>query len=571
MDYLEFIENIIIVIGLACTGGYFESKYPRRRNLIWGLLLGFGTIIIMQNKITILPGRFVDFRYVTMTYAGFFGGIVPAMIAASISAAYRVAIGGAGMLSGVITVFAFGLIGNYLRKYSIEDWNIRQHVCLGLILTTIALFIMLITPPWSSDSVTVVEEVALPLYMLVSIGLYTGFRIFFILRNAIDYRNLLEEEVRLLDLEPDSTIIRDLNSNILFWNKSSEEFYGWTKEETIGKCSHDLLKTQFPMPLREINEILLDRGRWEGELIHTCKDGSTKVCRSCWLLKHNSGRTEILELNVDITDVKQMGAELQRLSNLQTVGEMAAGISHEVRNPMTTVRGYLQYFLRKDKLNIYHEQFKTMIEELDRANSIITEFLSLAKNKHANKEVGNLNGVLETLVPLLEADALRMGHAIHVKTAPLPDFKMERNEIRQLVLNLVRNGLEAMTSPGKILIRTYVKGTNLMLAIQDSGNGIPDEVLAKIGTPFFTTKENGTGLGLSICYKIAEKHNATISIETSTKGTTFTIGFPGEACASSCYYTVQRVIRFQFGGVDCLMSSIQQGGNGAGIRYPLVV
>lgn len=227
----------------------------------------------------------------------------------------------------------------------------------------------------------------------------------------------------------------------------------------------------------------------------------------------------------DITDQCLLAHEMTRLDRLNLVGEMAAGIGHEVRNPMTTVRGYLQLFQRKEKYADDHEQLMVMIEELDRANSIITEFLSLAKNKRIESKPGNLNGTIHALFPLLQADAFRFGHEIEADIGDIPTTCYDDKEIRQLILNLVRNAMEAMDSRGFVTIRTYADNKTITLAVQDTGPGVPEHILPKIGTPFLTTKEGGTGLGLSVCYRIAESHGARIEVDTSPQGTTFFVRF----------------------------------------------
>lgn len=210
---------------------------------------------------------------------------------------------------------------------------------------------------------------------------------------------------------------------------------------------------------------------------------------------------------------------------MHLVGEMAAAIGHEVRNPLTTVRGYLQMFQRKNEYAGHCEQFKTMIEELDRANSIISEFLSLAKDKIVELKPYNLNDIISALLPLFQAEAFRTGNEITVDMGTIPEISLDEKEIRQLLLNLVRNGFEAMGYSGRLIIRTYADNDNVVLAVCDSGTGIPPEVLSKLGTPFVTTKEKGTGLGLPVCYRIAEQHGAQIDVETSPQGTTFSISF----------------------------------------------
>lgn len=227
----------------------------------------------------------------------------------------------------------------------------------------------------------------------------------------------------------------------------------------------------------------------------------------------------------DITSQRQLDTEMIRFGSLNLIGEMAAGIAHEIRNPLTTVRGYLQLFQQRPKYTEHREQLTTMIEELDRANLIITEFLSLAKNKCVELKPGNLNSIIHALFPLLQADAFSLGHEIIMDIGDIPTIYYDDKEIRQLILNIVRNGLEAMSSKGVVTIKTYTNNDNLILEIRDTGTGVLSSVLEKIGTPFVTTKDNGTGLGLPICYRIAERHNAKIEIDTSPTGTAFIVKF----------------------------------------------
>ncbi|MEM5795293.1 MAG: ATP-binding protein, partial [Bacillota bacterium] len=142
----------------------------------------------------------------------------------------------------------------------------------------------------------------------------------------------------------------------------------------------------------------------------------------------------------------------------------------------------------------------------------------------------DLNSVINSLFPLLEADAVASSISITLDLRDIPLLYLDENEIRQLLLNLVRNGLEAMPRGGILHISTSRNDTKVTLAIRDQGGGIPANILENLGTPFQTTKENGTGLGLPVCYRIASRHNAVISVETSEKGTTFFVHFTVPAC-----------------------------------------
>ncbi|MFK9092728.1 PAS domain S-box protein [Bacillus salipaludis] len=232
----------------------------------------------------------------------------------------------------------------------------------------------------------------------------------------------------------------------------------------------------------------------------------------------------ILLVLTDFTERVLLEREMSRLDRLNLIGEMAAGIAHEIRNPMTTVYGFLQV-ARGNREGLPKEIVDLMLEELSRANSIITEFLNLAKNKVSYKKVQNLNTIIEALFPLIQAEALRSRKQADLDLHYCPDIPVDEKEIRQLILNIVLNGLDSMSSGGKLTIKTYPEEQAVILEIKDQGKGISLEILEKIGTPFFTTKENGTGLGLAICYSVAERHQADIDIETGDEGTTFFIRF----------------------------------------------
>lgn len=231
-------------------------------------------------------------------------------------------------------------------------------------------------------------------------------------------------------------------------------------------------------------------------------------------LKHEVERRERIEL------------EVAKLERLNVIGQLAAGLAHEVRNPMSTIRGFLQLLQNNTELLSYKSYFDLMIEELDRTSSIITDFLSLAKNKPLKLKRLSLNTLLTNLFPLLLADAYSQGKKCVFEPGDLAEVDIDTNEITQMVLNFARNGLEAMPLNGCLTISTFMDGRNIVLSIRDEGTGIDTEHISKLGTPFFTTKESGTGLGLPLCYSIAERHNAQIDVKSGPGGTIFLVRFP---------------------------------------------
>jgi len=234
----------------------------------------------------------------------------------------------------------------------------------------------------------------------------------------------------------------------------------------------------------------------------------------------------ILLASIDITISKHLEKEIARLDRLNLIGEMAAGVAHEIRNPMTVVKGYLQFLSSKASDSMI-EQFGIALDELETVEQIITDFLSLARNKLSEPKSQNLNAIINGVIPLIHTDAIKRGIDLNVNLAKeMPNLLLNEKEIKQLLLNLARNGMEAMNQDGALTIETSVNSDSVCLCVVDCGCGVCKEYREKIFDPFFTTKDNGTGLGLSVCAGIVRRHNGSIEVESEEgKGTRFIVTF----------------------------------------------
>ncbi|WP_244873112.1 two-component system sensor histidine kinase NtrB [Paenibacillus albilobatus] len=231
----------------------------------------------------------------------------------------------------------------------------------------------------------------------------------------------------------------------------------------------------------------------------------------------------------DITELERLRTELVNVERLSLVGQMAASITHEIRNPMAVVRGFLQLMKEKSPDSLDH-YYRIVMEELDRANGIINDFLSLAQNRIAEKEQWHLHQIINDLSPLLWADANLRGQTIELLLdEQVPKLHLNAKEIKQVLLNLARNGMEAMDEKGKLTIQTRFRETDntVELIVKDTGVGMSKSRQERLFEPFFTTKAKGTGLGLALCLSIVERHGGKIAVESEEgKGTTFIISLP---------------------------------------------
>ncbi|MFA9559629.1 response regulator [Evansella sp. AB-rgal1] len=332
---------------------------------------------------------------------------------------------------------------------------------------------------------------------------------------------------KIFQSSPNLMAIRSLmDHRYLNVNKSWCEFSGYDVAEVDGYNDNILQLVTNDGSFQNI-DIALDlmEGLYNISVTFTTKNNEKRQGLLSTEKSEINGETCIISAITDITDNLKLEKEISRLDRLNLVGEMAAGIAHEIRNPMTTVLGFLQLTKNDKDSSKNKEYFSLMIDELTRANHIITEYLSLAKDKMSHKKHQSINKTIEALYPLLQAEALMNNKNVHLELKDCPDIYIDEKEIRQLILNIGINGLEAMESNGVITIRTYSKEEVVVLEIADQGPGIKKEVLDNLGTPFYTTKDKGTGLGLAICYSVASRHGATININTSSSGTTFVITF----------------------------------------------
>jgi two-component system, sporulation sensor kinase E len=230
----------------------------------------------------------------------------------------------------------------------------------------------------------------------------------------------------------------------------------------------------------------------------------------------------------DITEKVELQDQLRKSDTLSVVGELAAGIAHEIRNPMTALKGFIQ--LLESSMGKDHEMYFHVIKsELQRIDSIITEFLILAKPQAVQYQKTDLAKIMRDTLELLNAQAVM--HNVQFKeryNSEVPEIFAEPNQLKQVFINIVKNAIEVMPKGGTIAIVITKKEDNkVRISISDEGIGIPREKIKKLGEPFYTTKERGTGLGLMVTFKIVEEHEGTVEVESELgKGTTFHIDFP---------------------------------------------
>ena len=366
----------------------------------------------------------------------------------------------------------------------------------------------------------------------------------------ITERKRVEEEIRqqanLLDLAP--AIVRDINNRIVLWTRGAEQLYGFTQKETLGQVSHELLKTTFPYPLVEIEKALESEGVWEGELEHRTRDGRQVTVASRWMLHRDaSGKPiRILEVNADISALKQAEALQMRSQKLEALGTLAGGIAHDFNNILAAINGSASLAISQFPSNHPVQACLTEIEKAGlRAKDLVRRILTFSRPQDQHMQVQPLEPVVEEALKLVRATLPVMIEIRPELAAALPKARVDATQIYQVIVNLVTNAAHAIgdrrglievklderrVSEQEILLYSDVPaGHYVRLIVNDDGCGMDSATVQKIFDPFFSTKPTGkgTGLGLSVVHGIVTAHHGVMKVYSEPgKGTQFLVYFP---------------------------------------------
>ena len=252
-----------------------------------------------------------------------------------------------------------------------------------------------------------------------------------------------------------------------------------------------------------------------------------------YVLRNARGEVEGAYMSLkDISNLRSLETQLQRQERLITIGQIAAGTAHEIRNPLTSIKGFLQILnQRLDSQGMVREKGYTevMLKELERINHLVSELLLLGKDKEVQYRPLQVVEVLREILPIIETQAHMHHVSVRLEIKPhLPLVRADSELLKQVFLNIAKNGIEAMEGEGQLTIsqRLDEEANMLIVSISDTGPGIPAYVMDRIFDPFFTTKENGTGLGLAVCQKIMHDMGGALTFSTKGYGTTFYIHLP---------------------------------------------
>ena len=330
---------------------------------------------------------------------------------------------------------------------------------------------------------------------------------------------------------PVGLIATDKDGKIAFYNSAAERITGLDLSKARGVDPDNILPSHF-CGLKEA----LDRGESISEKEMVCeftKDKIVPVSVSASKIINEEGQFvgQVLILR-DLGEVRNLQDEIRRKEKLAAIGGLAAGVAHEIRNPLSSIKGIASYFKSKfDEDSDDKKAAGVMIQEVDRLNRVISELLEFARPKELKLKQTDINELLEHSVRLIQKEASNKDIAIKLNLSQQQLVaEIDSDRFSQCLLNLYLNALQAMDTGGRLTIENSItEGNSINIEIKDTGSGIKTEDLNKIFDPYFTTKVKGTGLGLAIVHKIIEAHKGQVKVRSvSGQGTAFTIVMPAK-------------------------------------------
>lgn len=380
----------------------------------------------------------------------------------------------------------------------------------------------------------------------------------FTFKDATDYKKALKEKLaarqlaqairkELTKLRADfqfilesvsvGVVYMDSGWRIKVYNITAEQILGRSRQVVLNKT---ITKAFFAMP---VERRLLVRTMQEGKEYkdfsfpkHLEGEDKQIIADTCLVRREDQEIIGSVMFLRDATENQRMQREIERAEMLSLVGKLAAGTAHEIKNPLTAMRGTLQMMQwrleKKTELIKELKYVNLLLEEVDRINHVVQEFLLLSRNNHPRREAVELNKIIVDVLAILESEA--RSYAIKVESdlkEYLPKTEGDKEKLKQVLLNLAQNGFQAMEPGGILKISTNFlpDQESITIKVEDQGSGIAPEILDKIFQYFYTTKKEGTGLGLPICQQIIHEHGGEIEVESYPgRGTIFTVFLPAK-------------------------------------------
>ncbi|MFD0693568.1 ATP-binding protein [Paenibacillus sp. GCM10027628] len=515
------ILQLIIYISLHISSFILISKYytkhreplnkhsSNRDKLIFGFIYGLiGACIMYVHKR--LPGDIDDLRQLVVILSLFYGGWIPALTSTAIVSIFWVFfIPNLPISSYILSIVSTLLITKLVMISKIQKSKQWYIISVGVMAEICFDF-------WIRDD-RVINAELLEFAVTFVLGSIFAYHFMEFHQHIFEINEELHRSKKELEISQtnyrliaehstDLISVSDRNGLPIYLSPSHELILGIDVDEFRGRL-FDLVHPDDYVLINPVwSNVITEKKPSQIEYRYQHANGKWVWIESHYVPIHNDhGEVEkIISISRDITDRKKTEEVIRDAEKLSIVGELAAGIAHEIRNPLTTLKGFIQ-MLKKESSNPYY--LDVMFEELCRIEAITNELLYLGKPQAQSVKESNIEGILEQVTTLLHPQALMNNIVLKVQLQPnLPFILCVENQLKQVFINLLKNSIEAMPKGGEIQVESRLEKGFLLVSVKDSGIGISEERMETLGQPFYSLKEKGTGLGLTVCKKIIHEH-----------------------------------------------------------------
>jgi two-component system, sporulation sensor kinase A len=534
-DYIVNLSIFSLLVSTPLVIRSFINHKPLKQFRLWvGLYAGLVSIILVMLSIQ-QQGYSYDIRYAPVILVFAYLGPVAGIITGVISLLTRLFTSGhwaPAIIGWSIIMIGFSVIHLFISRLT----PIKK--CLTIFAAYIVIYVM--TVPIIFNVFREKPFFHFQYLLFVMLGVIIGALLiesYEKLHRIITDKNQMEKTLEasesnyrlIAENTSDLIIVMDKNNSIIYFSPSHELVLGYKRVE-LEKA--DVCKFIHPddgeIFRKTIKRMFENKESQSMEFRIQHKDTRWIEFESRCMPVRGEGHAveHIVIISRDISERKKAEEFLLQSEKLSIVGELAAGIAHEIRNPLTTIKGFLQLYKTENSQIEYNE---LLLSELERIENITSGLLTLGKPQAIQLSRTNLHELVENTLELLSPQALLhdIQFKLTLKESPL-FITCEKNQLKQVFLNILKNAIEAMNEGGEIHIslRIDVDG-ECILSFQDQGSGIPEELLPRLGEPFYSLKEKGTGLGVMICHKIIKQHNGSITYTSKiNEGTLVEIKLP---------------------------------------------
>jgi PAS domain S-box-containing protein len=541
MMYISFLLSSLFLISRYITNKRNPLSYasPLTDKLMYGFFYGVIGLGIMYIHQALDGSGYADPRQVTILLPFFYGGWIPALVSSLLIFVVRFTIFNADGVNVPILLLSIGCTLAIAQILIMSKIDRSKQWYLIAIASMLEIYFFL----WFRDRQASFFD---PDLLRFAVSFIAGSILSYHFTEALrqSHQVLLELKQSKTELEKseanyrliaenssDLIAVLDSETKAIYLSPSHTSVLGLKTEMCLGKevsvCVHPddyhLINKPWAVCLQEKRAFLAEY-RFRHALGHWVWVESQFVP----VLEETGNIEKIVVISRDITERKETEEVIRNTEKLSVVGELAAGIAHEIRNPLTTLKGFIQV-MKQDSTSLQPYFFDIMYEELNRIDLITNELLYLAKPQV--QEIGEIpvQKTLDQIITLLHPQAVLQNIILTLRLEySLPTIIGMENRLKQVFINLLKNAMEAMPTGGEIIVEAKREDeSTLYISVKDQGTGIPEDRLDKLGQPFYTLKEKGTGLGLTVCKKIIQEHNGSMTFQSEVgAGTTVIVRLP---------------------------------------------